>query len=51
MMLVNHLVINVLIVVANYEFYVISVSVTISCQISKKFKSFVIVCIWFIAVC
>jgi len=39
MKLINHLVINFLIVVAN-EFYVISVSVSISCQVNKKLSLF-----------
>lgn len=34
----NQIVIGVLIVVADNEFYVISVNVSISCQISKTFK-------------
>lgn len=38
MKLTNQIVIDVLIVVAHNEFYVISVSVGISCQISKTFK-------------
>ena len=40
MTLTNHLVINVLIVVAYYVFYVISVNVSISCQISKILSFF-----------
>jgi len=39
MTLINHLVINFLIVVA-YEFYFISVSVSISCQVSEKLSLF-----------
>lgn len=38
MKLTNQIVIDVLIVVAYNEFYVISVNVGISCQISKTFK-------------
>lgn len=38
MKLTNQIVIDVLIVVVDNEFYVISVNVSISCQISKTFK-------------
>lgn len=38
MKLTNQIVIDVLIVVAHNEFYVISVNISISCQISKTFK-------------